>query len=116
MASTSPERTITFDVYGQMPGAGVPLREIGARSQNALSQIITGANDVVFSSGSLAHSTKRIHLNIVWPGYEHLPEWSRPIEVFTPMGPLTRVQLAMQITANFARFLEVRLFYLDDKC
>ncbi|KAG5637803.1 hypothetical protein H0H81_003135 [Sphagnurus paluster] len=94
------QSAITFE-YTNMPNQGVSMREMSVRSGAALASMVKGASDAV-----LAHSgVSRITLRIIWPGYEHV-DWARSIEVNTTSGPITRAQLAVIISQNFARFIE----------
>ncbi|OAX38205.1 hypothetical protein K503DRAFT_691952, partial [Rhizopogon vinicolor AM-OR11-026] len=40
-----------------------------------------------------------------WPGCEHLDR-THPLDLYTPAGPLTRSQLAVQVAHAFARFID----------
>ncbi|KAG5650941.1 hypothetical protein H0H81_010478 [Sphagnurus paluster] len=91
---------ITFE-YANLPNQGVSMREMSVRSGAALASMVKGAGDAVLAHAGVA----RINLRIIWPGYEHV-DWARSIEVNTASGPITRAQLAVIISQNFARFIE----------
>ncbi|KAE9410682.1 hypothetical protein BT96DRAFT_1011438 [Gymnopus androsaceus JB14] len=101
-SSSSPQAPIAFDSKG-FPGSGMPMREIHARGEIALAQMMDrGAETItVFSQCGL----RRINLVVRWPGYEHL-ECAFPIDVVSSSGNITRVQLAAAVTHAFARFIE----------
>ncbi|KAJ8081411.1 hypothetical protein PM082_007252 [Marasmius tenuissimus] len=92
--------TISFDLIG-LQGQGIPLREVRTRGPQGLQQAMQGANDMILGHTQL----RKIAFHIRWPGYEH-SEWIRSIDVATPQGPITRAQLAMVISQNFARYIE----------
>ncbi|KAE9410699.1 hypothetical protein BT96DRAFT_235117 [Gymnopus androsaceus JB14] len=96
------QASIAFDSKGH-PGSGMPMREIHARGEIALAQMMDkGAETItVFSQCGL----RRINLVIRWPGYEHL-ECAFPIDVVLSSGNITRAQLAAAVTHAFARFIE----------
>ncbi|KAJ4470792.1 hypothetical protein J3R30DRAFT_3802581 [Lentinula aciculospora] len=101
-SSSRPIGPITFDCQGY-PGAGMPMREIYARGEIALAQMMDrGAERVmVFEQNGL----RRIHLVVRWPGYEHL-ECAFPIDVVLSSGHITRVQLAAAVTNTLVKFIE----------
>ncbi|KAF8832725.1 hypothetical protein HHX47_DHR1001677 [Lentinula edodes] len=101
-SSSRPQAPIAFDCLGY-PGAGMPMREIYARGEIALAQMMDrGAERVmVFAQSGI----RRIHLVVRWPGYEHL-ECTFPIEVVLSSGHITRVQLAAAVTNTFIKFIE----------
>ncbi|KIK99001.1 hypothetical protein PAXRUDRAFT_823226 [Paxillus rubicundulus Ve08.2h10] len=53
-------------------------------------------------AGSLG--IRKVSLTIAWPGYEHA-EWTLCLDLFTPSGPLTRGQLAVQIANAFSGYV-----------
>ncbi|KAF5377773.1 hypothetical protein D9757_008112 [Collybiopsis confluens] len=93
---------ITFDYQGY-PGAGIPMREIYARGELALAQMMDRGSErlATFAQSGL----RRINLAILWPGYEHLG-YCIPIDVILSSGHISRVQLATVITAAFVKYLE----------
>ncbi|KAJ3871691.1 hypothetical protein F5051DRAFT_422967 [Lentinula edodes] len=101
-SSSRPQAPIAFDCLGY-PGAGMPMREIYARGEIALAQMMDrGAERVmVFAQSGI----RKIHLVVRWPGYEHL-ECAFPIEVVLYSGHITRVQLAAAVTNTFIKFIE----------
>ncbi|KAL0570689.1 hypothetical protein V5O48_011264 [Marasmius crinis-equi] len=99
-SSHPPSNAIAFDYVGY-PKSGMPLRELHARGPHALQQMMQGANDPVLANTR----SRKIALNISWPGYEHMP-WSRTTDVITANGPITRAHLASIIAHHFAEYIE----------
>ncbi|OJA12618.1 hypothetical protein AZE42_12255 [Rhizopogon vesiculosus] len=84
---SSPYPAITPDLYGTPSrGLGVPIDVVGDQM-----------------TGSLGF--RRVNLKILWPGYEHLDR-IHPLDLYTPAGPFTRGQLAVQVAHAFARFMD----------
>lgn len=83
---------------------GVPMRELVVRSGCALERMLVGAAEHVGATMGKALRVVRIRLVISWPGYEHV-DWSSSIELFTSSGPLTRGQLAVEISNAFHSFI-----------
>ncbi|KAJ6493201.1 hypothetical protein C8R45DRAFT_1095715 [Mycena sanguinolenta] len=78
---------------------GVSLRDLRLRD-NATP--IQGARDTVLAYTGI----QRVVFRIQWPGYGHI-EWCRNISVVGRDGlPISRLALAVEIAANFARFFE----------
>ncbi|KII94531.1 hypothetical protein PLICRDRAFT_97522 [Plicaturopsis crispa FD-325 SS-3] len=95
------QRPVTFDIAGYPAGYGVPLRELCTRGPVGMASMIAGASEPV-----LAHyGLKKIKLRILWPGYPHV-DFERTIDIYTPSGPITRVQLASAIAMNYARWVD----------
>ncbi|KAJ3995504.1 hypothetical protein F5050DRAFT_1808625 [Lentinula boryana] len=100
--SSHPQAPIAFDCQGY-PGAGMPMREIYARGEIALAQMMErGAERITIFAQS---GVRRISLVVSWPGYEHL-ECALPIDVVLSSGYITRVQLAAAVTNTFVQFIE----------
>ncbi|KAF8657413.1 hypothetical protein AX16_002210 [Volvariella volvacea WC 439] len=91
--------TITFDYLGSQ-NQGVPMRELIARSANALDSMIGGAYDPVFSQIGV----QSITFCILWHGYTHV-EWKQTVNV-DEFEPMTRAQLGATISRNFSQFIE----------
>ncbi|OJA08740.1 hypothetical protein AZE42_08663 [Rhizopogon vesiculosus] len=68
--------------------------------------LAVGSSDVVSVQMSGSLGFRRVNLKILWPGYEHLDR-THPLDLYTPAGPLTRSQLAVQVAHAFARFIDV---------
>ncbi|KAG1721259.1 uncharacterized protein EDB91DRAFT_1176412 [Suillus paluster] len=97
---------VTFDLHGAPSrGLGVPMGELLTRSEGALERMLVGVSDGVGAQMSGSLGFRRVNLKILWPGYEHLDR-SYPLDIYTPAGPLTRGQLAVQVARAFARFIE----------
>ncbi|KAF5361901.1 hypothetical protein D9756_002038 [Leucocoprinus leucothites] len=76
---------ITFDYIGQT-GQGVSVADFSARSQNALVQMVTGANDLVLATTGVKTAT----LHIMWTGYERISKtkFNLPVSAATSRGQL----------------------------
>ncbi|KAF9002283.1 hypothetical protein BDQ17DRAFT_1483524 [Cyathus striatus] len=92
-------KPISFDYVGYK-GQGVNMADMSSRSMVALSQMVAGANDVVFGPG-----IQKMNFCIIWPGYEHV-DWHRHIVLSPQGGSMTRGQLGAEISLQFARFLD----------
>ncbi|KAF9442250.1 hypothetical protein P691DRAFT_848998 [Macrolepiota fuliginosa MF-IS2] len=83
---------IGFDYIGQA-GQGVSLADFSARSQNAISQMVAGANDQVLAGTG----TSKINLRIMWTGYEHLSF----VQSMPASPAMSRGQLGASIAMQF---------------
>ncbi|KAJ3829212.1 hypothetical protein F5878DRAFT_541419 [Lentinula raphanica] len=100
--SSRPQAPVAFDCQGY-PGAGMPMREIYARGEFALVQMMDKGAERVMALAQ--NGLRRICLVMSWPGYEHL-ECVFPIDLVTPAGYITRVQLAAIVTNAYVKFIE----------
>ncbi|KAJ3573842.1 hypothetical protein NP233_g2162 [Leucocoprinus birnbaumii] len=89
---------ITFDYIGQS-GQGVSVADFSARSQNALVQMVTGANDLVLANMGV----KSVNLHVMWTGYEHLPKTRFNISV---SAATSRGQLGANIALQLWTFVD----------
>ncbi|KAJ3573835.1 hypothetical protein NP233_g2170 [Leucocoprinus birnbaumii] len=87
---------ISFDYIGQA-GQGVSLADFSARSQNAISQLVAGANDQVLAGSGI----NKINLRIMWTGYEHL----NFIQSMPASSAMSRGQLGASIAMQFWSFV-----------
>lgn len=87
---------ISFDYIGQV-GQGVSLADFSTRSQNAISQLVAGANDQVLAGTGI----KKIHLRIMWAGYEHL----NFVQSMPASTAISRGQLGASIALQFWSFI-----------
>ncbi|KAF5362299.1 hypothetical protein D9756_002046 [Leucocoprinus leucothites] len=87
---------IGFDYIGQA-GQGVSLADFSARSQNAISQLVAGANDQVLAGTGI----NKIKLRIMWTGYEHL----NFIQSMPASSAMSRGQLGASIAMQFWSFV-----------
>ncbi|KAF9450690.1 hypothetical protein P691DRAFT_664746 [Macrolepiota fuliginosa MF-IS2] len=87
---------IGFDYIGQ-GGQGVSLADFSARSQNAISQMVAGANDQVLAGTG----TSKINLRIMWTGYEHLSF----VQSMPASPAMSRGQLGASIAMQFWSFV-----------
>ncbi|KAF8839310.1 hypothetical protein BDN67DRAFT_981905 [Paxillus ammoniavirescens] len=106
---SSPRIPITFNLIGATNcGLGVPMRELLVRSDSALERMLVDAKEPVGSLMAGSLGTRKVSLTIAlvvqWPGYEHV-EWTLCFDLFTPSGPLTRGQLAVQIANAFSGYV-----------
>ncbi|EKM81472.1 hypothetical protein AGABI1DRAFT_105050 [Agaricus bisporus var. burnettii JB137-S8] len=89
---------IGFDYIGQA-GQGVSLADFSARSQNAISQMVAGANDQVLSQTGIG----KINLRIMWTGYEHL----NFVQSMPASPAMSRGQLGASIAMQFWSFVDL---------
>ncbi|KAF5362296.1 hypothetical protein D9756_002043 [Leucocoprinus leucothites] len=87
---------IGFDYIGQA-GQGVSLADFSARSQNAISQLVAGANDQVLAGTGIS----KLHLRIMWTGYEHL----NFVQSMPASPAMSRGQLGASIAMQFWSFV-----------
>ncbi|EKM81476.1 hypothetical protein AGABI1DRAFT_105053 [Agaricus bisporus var. burnettii JB137-S8] len=89
---------IGFDYIGQA-GQGVSLADFSARSQNAICQMVTDANDQALSGMAIS----KINLRIMWTGYEHLN-----FVQSMPVSPnMSKGQLGASIAMQFWSFVDL---------
>ncbi|KAI0068528.1 hypothetical protein BV25DRAFT_1910302 [Artomyces pyxidatus] len=103
-------RPIMFDWIGAPSGFGVSMNELLAKSVFGLGEQMVGGHERVFGSLNL----NKIAFRIGWPGYAAV-DWNRPIELYTRNGPITRVELAVEVANQFARFVEKATYVPCDK-
>ncbi|KAF9226968.1 hypothetical protein BS17DRAFT_696849 [Gyrodon lividus] len=102
---SSPRIPITFDLIGAAScGLGVPMRELLVRSSGALERMLVDAKEPVGLLMAGLLGMRKVSFTIAWPGYEHM-EWTHCLDLFTPSGPLTRGQLAVQIAHAFSEYV-----------
>ncbi|KXN90320.1 hypothetical protein AN958_04353 [Leucoagaricus sp. SymC.cos] len=87
---------IGFDYIGHA-GQGVSLADFSARSQNAIAQLVAGANDQVLAGLGIS----KIHLRIMWTGYEHL----NFVQSMPASPAMSRGQLGASIAMQFWSFV-----------
>ncbi|KAF7770239.1 hypothetical protein Agabi119p4_6213 [Agaricus bisporus var. burnettii] len=88
---------VTFDYLGHT-GQGVSLADFSTRSQNALAQMITGANDQTL----VKLSVKSMKLHVMWTGYEHMgARYNVPVT-----ATMTRGQLGAAIAMQLWSFVD----------
>jgi len=88
---------ISFDYFSQAR-QGIALRDFSVKSQNALSQLIAGANEPVLSNTGI----HKMDLRIMWTGYEHI---DCPF-TFAVSRTTTKGQLGALIAKQFRKFYE----------
>ncbi|KXN90314.1 hypothetical protein AN958_04347 [Leucoagaricus sp. SymC.cos] len=95
--SSGPVRVpIGFDYIGH-DGQGVSLADFSTRSQNAITQLVAGANDQVLAGLGIS----KIHLRIMWTGYEHL----NFVQSMPASPAMSRGQLGASIAMQFWSFI-----------
>ncbi|EIW81750.1 hypothetical protein CONPUDRAFT_143454 [Coniophora puteana RWD-64-598 SS2] len=102
----SPSRqTVTFERTEASPSErGIPITELANRSSGSATPIMKGGSDKV-GAWMACNSHKKIKVWLTWPGYEQL-QWSHSLNVFTPVGPITRSQLAVLVALIISSFVE----------
>ncbi|EIW81753.1 hypothetical protein CONPUDRAFT_136541 [Coniophora puteana RWD-64-598 SS2] len=92
---------------------GMPVCEVIARGGDALSRMMVGASDHV--GQGMDGGSRKISLSIVWPGHESA-NWAHSIELYTPLGPLTRAQLAVLVSQMIFSFVEATGQFPPSRC
>ncbi|KAJ3573845.1 hypothetical protein NP233_g2165 [Leucocoprinus birnbaumii] len=88
---------ISFDYFSQAR-QGVALRDFTVKSQSALNNLLSGANEPVLINTGI----HKIDLRIMWLGYEHVDcSFSFPVTRATTKG-----QLGSAIAKQFRRFCD----------
>ncbi|XP_006461571.1 hypothetical protein AGABI2DRAFT_118446 [Agaricus bisporus var. bisporus H97] len=89
---------IDFDYIGQA-GQGVSMADFSVRSQNAISQMVAGANEQILAGTGVV----MIKLRIMWTGYEYL-NFTQSM----PASPeISRGQLGARVALQFWLFVEL---------
>lgn len=96
-------RPITFNYRDrQFPLPGIFMSKMSERGVEDYKAFIKDPDDLVFRCYP---GIEKIVFRIMWPGYTRVADWARVIDVVNP--PMTRVQLAYEISEQFCNFMDV---------